>query len=111
VRDSLESLKTHEAQMGEVDVRVVTQDEAERVISLLSALEPHNSEARVSVEGWSGRRWSEPKRSRGSSPEPAAWPMRSASNSKRGWKRISELTGTERHTVNSVSRERKAGRL
>ncbi len=36
---------------GEVDVRVVTQAEAERVISLLSALEPHHPGARVSVEG------------------------------------------------------------
>ncbi|PLS87651.1 MAG: hypothetical protein CYG60_00765 [Actinobacteria bacterium] len=36
---------------GEVDVRVVTQAEAERMISLLSALEPHHPGARVSVEG------------------------------------------------------------
>lgn len=36
---------------GEVDVRVVTQAEAERMISLLSALEPHHPGASVSVEG------------------------------------------------------------
>jgi glutamate carboxypeptidase len=36
---------------GEVDVRVATQAEAERMIGLMSELEPHNPGTRVQVEG------------------------------------------------------------
>lgn len=36
---------------GEVDVRVVTQDEAERMIGFMSGLESYNPGARVQVEG------------------------------------------------------------
>ncbi len=36
---------------GEVDLRVATQAEAERMVDVISELEPHNPEARVRVEG------------------------------------------------------------
>ena len=45
---------------GEVDVRVTTQAEAERMIGLMSELEPHNPGTRVQVEG--GMMWPPMKR-------------------------------------------------